>query len=196
LPFFSKVVGHFSPFLLRAVRNSLLDLPRIRKVLPPTGKVLEIGCGYGHVLSQLAEERADLQFLGIDKDAEAIDFAQEKWKLPNLKFHQVSLEEIKEHFDLVLVLDVIHHLPEGVETHIFKESHRLLEEDGLLFVKDIPLKNCRIGVFVDKYVSRQPPLVRTDDQLQSALKSYFKLISWETPTRLKMGELYFLAEKL
>ena len=196
MPFFSKVVGRFSPSLLRAVRNSLLDLPRIRTVLPPTGKVLEIGCGYGHVLSQLAQERPDLQFLGIDRDVNAIDFAQEKWKLPNLQFRHVSLEGIKAPFDLVLILDVIHHLPEGDENHIFKESHRLLEEDGLLFVKDIPLQNCTIGVFLDKYVSRQTPLVRTDDQLRSALKSYFKLISWETPTRMKMGELYFLAEKL
>ncbi len=196
MPFFSKVVGRFSPSLLRIVRNSLLDLSRIRTVLPLAGRVLEIGCGYGHVLSQLAEERTDLQFLGIDKDAEAIDFAQEKWKFPNLQFHQVSLEELKEPFDLVLILDVIHHLPDGVENHIFKESHRLLGENGLLFVKDIPIQNCKIGVFLDKYVSRQPPLVRNDDQLRSALKSYFKLISWETPTRLKMGELYFLAEKL
>lgn len=148
------------------------------------------------MLSQLAKERPDLQFLGIDKDASAICFAREKWKLPNLRFRQVFLEEIEAPFNLVLILDVIHHLPEGVETYIVKESHRLLEEDGLLFVKDIPIQNCRVGVFLDTYVSRQPPLVRTDEQLRCALKPYFELISWETSTKLKMGELYFLAKKL
>ena len=196
LPLFSRVLSRISPNLLRSIRNQLLNMSRIQAALPEQGKVLEIGCGYGHVLSFLAELRPDLNFVGIDLDGDAIAQAKSSWRLGNIRFDQGTVQTIKgADFDLILILDVIHHIPDKAEHVMFQESARILKDGGRLFIKDIPFDNCRIGVLLDKYVSGQPANVRTDDQLRSALHPYFKLVSWETPTKLKMGELYVLAEK-
>jgi 2-polyprenyl-3-methyl-5-hydroxy-6-metoxy-1,4-benzoquinol methylase len=195
LPLFSKVLSRVSPSLLRTIRNQLLTMSKIHSALPARGRVLEIGCGYGHILSSLAELRPDLDFLGIDVDRDAVVQSKSMWKQQNLRFENEDVQQIHGGFDLILILDVIHHLPDGAEHFMFQHSARLLKEEGRLLVKDMPFDNCQIGVFLDTYVSGQPSNVRTDDQFRSAIQPYFHLISWETPTRMRMGELWILAEK-
>lgn len=47
--------------------------------------VVDLGCKYGDIASKIAKTAA--QVIGIDIDSAAINIAKEKYKLPNLSFH-------------------------------------------------------------------------------------------------------------
>lgn len=196
MPLFSRIVSRISPSFLRGIRNRLfLDMETIAAALPAAGRVLEVGCGYGHVISRLAESRSDLQFVGVDPDEDAIERARAVWKLPNLVFVTGGVESLPGEFDLVLLLDVIHHLPRGQEEAIVHHCARRLKPGGRLLVKEMPEGDSALGIFLDTYVSRCPPLVRGDDEIREALASAFEILEWKTSRQLTIGHLYVLAAR-
>jgi SAM-dependent methyltransferase len=195
MPLFSRIMSRVSPSLLRGIRNHLfLDLGKIAAALPPTGRVLEVGCGYGHVISWLAESRSDLEFVGVDPDRDAISRARETWSLPNLVFEAREVEALEGEFDLVLLLDVIHHLPRGGEEAILRACAGRLKPTGRLLIKEMPEGKSNLGVFLDTYISRCPPLVRKDEELRRAIDPCFRVLSWTQGSKLAIGDLHVLAE--
>jgi len=74
-------------------------------------RVLDCGCGAGYGAAELAATAA--MVVGIDRAAEAIAFARENYRLPNLSFEQASCTEVPHgagSFDLVVAFEVIEHL--------------------------------------------------------------------------------------
>jgi 2-polyprenyl-3-methyl-5-hydroxy-6-metoxy-1,4-benzoquinol methylase len=195
MPLFSRVMSRVSPALLRGIRNHLfLDMDRIAAALPSAGRVLEVGCGYGHVISWLAESRPDLEFVGVDPDRDAIARARAAWTQPNLSFESREVQSLEDEFDLVLLLDVIHHLPRGKEDEILRSCARRLKPTGRLLIKEMPAGKSRLGVFLDTYVSHSPPLVRKDEELRRAIDRCFRILSWRQGSKLAIGDLHVLAE--
>jgi len=195
MPLFSRIVSRVSPSLLRGIRNNLfLDLGKIASALPPAGRVLEVGCGYGHVVSWLAESRSDLEFVGVDPDPDAISRARETWSLPNLVFEAREVESLEGEFDLVMLLDVIHHLPRGGEEAILRACAGRLKPTGRLLIKEMPEGKSALGVFLDTYVSRCPPLVRTNEELRRAIDPCFRVLSWTQGSKFAIGDVHVLAE--
>ena len=85
MPPFSQLVSRVSPSLLRAIRDYFFnEMDEIRSVLPSTGSVLGVGCGYGHVISVLARRRPDVPFMGVNPDSDAIERASKSWSLENI----------------------------------------------------------------------------------------------------------------
>ena len=75
-------------------------------------KVAEIGCGAGGVIKELADQMGfDRSFQGFDISPEAIRLA-EKHHRPGLDFSCEDLLLSPEHYDLLLVIDVIEHIPD------------------------------------------------------------------------------------
>jgi len=110
-------------------RSSTLD-----KILPAdlTGKsVLDIGCRYGFFSFEAAKRGAS-RVLGVDFDQDALNKAQKVAALGSLpvEFRQadVSKNDITETFDIVLCLNVLHHLrdPIGVLNHLIDLTNETL----------------------------------------------------------------------
>ena len=115
MPLFSRILSRVSPRLLRTLRlRVFIDRERIRSALPASGTVVEVGCGYGHITSWLAEERPDLAFVGEDIDERAIASARRLWPRGNLRFVVSGQADAKAPADLVLLLHVLHHVPEAL----------------------------------------------------------------------------------
>jgi SAM-dependent methyltransferase len=75
-------------------------------------KVAEIGCGAGGVVKALANHLGDgRQFKGFDISPEAIGLA-EKHRRPGLSFSCEDMLVSSEYYDLLLVIDVIEHIPD------------------------------------------------------------------------------------
>jgi len=96
-------------------------------------RVLDAGCGTGYGSAELAKTAAAV--LGVDVAAEAVSFAREHYRLPNLSFEQGSctaLPHANGCFDLVVAFEVIEHL-EAWREFLF-EVRRVLSASGQFIV--------------------------------------------------------------
>jgi SAM-dependent methyltransferase len=78
----------------------------------PIGSVAEVGCGVGGILARLRDalpENAD--FHGFDIAPDAITRARKR-ECDRLHFHNQDLFTTTQHFDLLLVMDVVEHVPD------------------------------------------------------------------------------------
>ncbi|UOQ95891.1 methyltransferase [Hymenobacter sp. 5317J-9] len=84
----------------------------LRRNAVPTKTVGEVGCGSGEVLVQLATQLPNSRFTGFDISADALALASGK-QTDRIGFELRDLTStgVAEPFDLLLVIDVIEHLP-------------------------------------------------------------------------------------
>lgn len=96
-------------------------------------RVLDAGCGAGYGSAELAA--VALSVAGVDVAPEAIGFAREHYRLPNLEFEQASCIALPHPdgcFDLVVAFEVIEHLENWRE--FLLEARRVLAPGGQLIV--------------------------------------------------------------
>ena len=101
----------------------------IRRYAPPGGgKLLEMGCGLGHLLGLLQD---DFDCVGID----LIDYSIEQTKInaPGAEAYQMDVGDIGQFdarsFSVVVALHLVEHLPDPAET--IWQVNRLLKPGGL-----------------------------------------------------------------
>jgi SAM-dependent methyltransferase len=76
-------------------------------------RVLDAGCGAGYGSAELA--KSALSVVGVDAAPEAMAYARENYRLPNLHFDQASCSALPHPdatFDLIVAFEVIEHLPD------------------------------------------------------------------------------------
>jgi len=96
-------------------------------------RVLDAGCGAGYGSAEMA--RTALAVIGADCAPEAVDFARERYRLPNLAFEQASCAALPHRdssFDLVVAFEVIEHLENWRE--FLLETRRVLAPAGQFIV--------------------------------------------------------------
>ena len=102
-------------------------------------RVLDAGCGAGYGAAELAHVAQAVT--GIDCAADAVGFARENYRLPNLQFEQASctaLPHKDSSFDLVVGFEVIEHLDNWRD--FLREVRRVLAPNGV-FVVSTPNKS-------------------------------------------------------
>jgi SAM-dependent methyltransferase len=101
-------------------------------------RVLDAGCGAGYGSAELAHVAASV--IGADSALEAISFARENYRLPNLHFERASCDALPHpdgSFDLIVAFEVIEHLKSWPE--FLLEVRRVLSPQGQ-FVVSTPNK--------------------------------------------------------
>jgi SAM-dependent methyltransferase len=96
-------------------------------------RVLDAGCGAGYGSAELARTAASV--LGIDRSAEAIAFARERYPAPNLRFEEgdcAKLLAADESIDLLVAFEVIEHLEDW--RGFLREARRVLAPAGQFIV--------------------------------------------------------------
>jgi ubiquinone/menaquinone biosynthesis C-methylase UbiE len=119
------------------VRNAAIDSPLavVRSAVNQLKglRVLDVGCGEGTLARQLAGEGAWVT--GIDPNAQAIDKA--RTGTPDARFETGTAEALPfpDHaFDLVVMLNALHHVPVADMDKALSEAHRVLRHHGTLIV--------------------------------------------------------------
>jgi len=110
-------------------------IPDVVGRLTPTTRLLELGCGQGHVLRLLASEGriAQERIWGIDQSATAVEFV--KGHLPGAHLAAGDIYELdlpRDHFDVCLLMETIEHLAEPVPA--LRNIHEVLAPGGLLYL--------------------------------------------------------------
>ena len=99
-----------------------------------TGKeLLEIGFGTGYGTALLSETARSIE--AIDYSAQAVRYAQRKYKRPNIRFQQMTAEKLSfpdASFDMALSSEVFEHLQDH-EAHV-RELARVLRPNALCFI--------------------------------------------------------------
>ncbi len=113
------------------------------RLISPTAKILDIGCGYGQMSYMLHFTGRDRVITGIDHDEEKIDIANNCYsKRDNINFvSQNILEyEITSH-DVFIINDVLHYLTFEEQESLITKCIRNLNQDGILLIKDADRKD-------------------------------------------------------
>jgi SAM-dependent methyltransferase len=74
--------------------------------------VVELGCGPGALLAELAAEQPDVQFLGVDVDPKMIVHARDHHSAENVRFELLDLTQARpdETAGFAYSIDVLHHV--------------------------------------------------------------------------------------
>ncbi len=125
--------------MIGALHEKLVHQNRVRTLasaiatlLPADASALDVGCGDGELDRQLAELRPDLQIQGIDV------LIRDGARVPVRAFDGERLPDSDDSFDVVLLVDVLHHTPDPVV--LLKEARRVARQS--VIIKD----HCRDGL--------------------------------------------------
>ncbi len=106
--------------------------------IPQDTKILDLGCGTGEMLSQIYNHHSQAILTGIDGTEEMLALARKK--LQQATFYKKNIEDLgslKEKFDIVMSLNVLHHLSDPTQ-HI-ANLDRLCTKDGTVFLCDFAI---------------------------------------------------------
>lgn len=94
-------------------------------------KILDAGCGEGHLLKFLSKRKAE--YFGIDITDAALKKA--RIRFPEGKFYKMDLTKLEfpdESFDCITCSEVLEHI--YLYKDVLKELKRVLKKDGLLII--------------------------------------------------------------
>lgn len=118
-----------------------IDVERFEALVPKSSPVLDVGCGYGRMASQLID-RGYERVAGLDSSVAMI--ARAEAECPEADFRITRngrLAVPNETVDAVLLLAVLTCIPQGDDQRqMIREVQRVLRPGGYLFVTDLWLQ--------------------------------------------------------
>lgn len=164
-----QIIAAYDRPIIRAyswVRFKILRqrfLSEIGQYLPPSGRILDLGCGFGLFSLYFAKRHPHLHITGIDLNPTRILTA--KKAAQTLGLHNVEYKvgdattfTFQEKFDAAYMLDIIHHIPSQAVPALVQELYGLLKNDSRLLLKDVDTKPAYKRYFtyiLDKLVDRE-----------------------------------------
>lgn len=122
----------------RAIFINLDDLVRTLTSLCSPRRILEIGCGDGSVATRLVAALPSAEYLGIDVAPEPgrrFEGDRSRAEFRSMRSSELVAEQ-RGWFDLVLVVDVLHHVPGSARLGLLSDAVALTAPGGMLAVKD------------------------------------------------------------
>lgn len=144
-----RIIGAYESRLVRAyctVRFVIININMLHILsLCMRGKrrVLEIGCGFGLFGCYFGSRYPGIQYLGVDIDAGRIAMARRaaaKLGLTNVRFEVGDARSQSlpaGPWDAVMMMDLMHHVPDETKLSLARQSAASLAPDGHLIIKDI-----------------------------------------------------------
>ena len=96
-----------------------------------SGKVLDIGCAHGFLLSYL--KQAGYDCYGADVSDYAVQYAKNNFSIPIQRASIDSMVYPEESFDVIIMLDIIEHLKDPLAT--LKNIKKFLKKDGIIIMQ-------------------------------------------------------------
>lgn len=173
-------------FWLTPVRRMHLDFSLMHLQAVPNGRVLDVGCGGGQILSNLQQHGWTVE--GVDFDPQAVAAARERGV-------QVRLGGLADQdypagtFDAVIMSHLIEHVPDPAE--LIRECHRILKPGGRLVIVTPNPQSLSHRLFGRAWRGLEPPrhlFIQTRNSLGKLTRTAgFSKVSLETSARFAEG---------
>jgi len=124
-------------------------IPNLLKVLPKEfsyTSIAEIGCGTGEIIGTFPGENVNRR-VGIDISPLNISCARKRFS--DVEFHDLDFRSWNEKFDLLILSDILEHVPDGVG--FLKDASKMAR----LLLINLPLEKCLLYSF-RKYGPEDP----------------------------------------
>lgn len=110
----------------------------MHQLLPPSGTIYDLGCGYGFATYLLHWSAPARHFIGIDYDEEKIITAQHHYKrTENVRFVTADITTYPlRSCDGIVISDVLHYLPAEEQMSVLEKCYAALEPGGVLILRD------------------------------------------------------------
>ena len=183
----STVRRMLGPRLERAAadryRRLFVDLDSLASTIAGLGNfdsVIEVGCGEGALLSRLMDDLPP-GAAGLGIDIAANPGHGYTGRNQNVVFRQTAVADVVaegQRFDLVVVSDVLHHIPAVDRVGFLETCRDLLAPDGTIVVKEwVRRRNiAHLAAYgSDRYVSGDKGVqFYTEDELQTVFTDVFR----------------------
>lgn len=144
-----RIIAAYDSLLVRAycvIRFQIINLNMLHVLslcLREKRRVLEIGCGFGLFGCYFAAKDNRVEWTGLDLDAGRIDMARkasERLGITNTRFAVADAREhlkLNERFDAIVMMDLLHHIPDEAKRQLLHTVLDRLAPDGVLIIKDV-----------------------------------------------------------
>lgn len=136
-----KVLGPLEPMAVDVYRKPFIDLESVARTLASVStpaRIAEIGCGEGSLATELNRAWPDAHLVGIDITPQPGRLYRGDPAMA--AFRSCSADELAASepggFDLVLLCDVLHHVPPPLRAGVVAAARTLVADGGLLAIKD------------------------------------------------------------
>jgi len=102
--------------------------------------LLDVGCGDGKMIFELAKFLPDKKFTGVDLSERAILFARAFNYENKAEFYCGDVSVVSGGFDIITMIEVLEHVPENEIKTLVSDVYEKLNENGLLVVS-VPSDN-------------------------------------------------------
>jgi ubiquinone/menaquinone biosynthesis C-methylase UbiE len=125
---------------------------------PPSGRMLDMGTGPGHIAILIAERATRLHVTAIDLAAHMLALARRNVDRSSARGRiTVELRDVKQtgyeraQFDAVVSNSLVHHIPDPLD--IFTEIRRVARSGAAVFVKDLlrPPSKAALDALVERH---------------------------------------------
>lgn len=136
-----RLSGPLEPVLTRAYRDFFFDIDRFADeiaALPGVRSVVEIGCGEGALLSALSRRLTTASLIGVDIDPSV--GRQYDGDPARARFEQRAAASLADELgpvaDIVILCDVMHHVPLDVRASVWRAAAALVKPGGRIVFKE------------------------------------------------------------
>lgn len=116
----------------------------LKELLDKGIKFLDIGCGNGNLIVQLANAFKNSKFVGINPDVHGIEAAKATISKMGLE-ERITVENIggekisyKDEFDMVNMVVTLHEIPPDVRESVVEKAYQALKSGGYIMILDFP----------------------------------------------------------
>jgi len=141
-PLLRQIFGPYEHAVAEAYRRIFVDLDDLARLMavwvPQAGKILEVGCGEGAMTERIVRIYPTATITAIDITPNV----GRLFRGPTfaVTFSQETVEEVvrrePKSFDLVVLADVMHHVPLEARRSLMTAIHQSMASDGSLIFKD------------------------------------------------------------
>jgi 2-polyprenyl-6-hydroxyphenyl methylase/3-demethylubiquinone-9 3-methyltransferase len=136
-----KMLGPLEPLAVDIHRKPFIDLESVARTLASVctpSRIAEIGCGEGVLATELNRACPDAEILGIDITPQPGRLY--RGDPAAAIFRSCAADDLAATdaagFDLVLMCDVLHHVPPPLRAGIVAAARTLVADNGVLAIKD------------------------------------------------------------
>lgn len=138
---------------LAEAQEAKLDLICRKLQLEPGMRLLDVGCGWGSLMSYAAENYG-VSCVGVTISKEQADWAMQRYRDLPIEFRLLDYREMNESFDRVASVGMFEHVGRKNYRAYMEVAHRCLKDDGLFLLHTIGSNQRSGGTdhWIEKYI--------------------------------------------